>query len=217
MVSQGFQNNQKEKEVASAASLDFVIPYVHSGDGGEELRKALSTLKNVGDWSGKVWIIGDYESWFEDLEGLTHLNCPPTGNKFVGIQEALLMACNHEDVSERAYYSNDDIYINRPYASIPPLHMAWGDDYGENSYGNTMTETYRWLQTHGIEQPLNYEPHAPLPVVKNDLREALKITLEHAKVRVPLQIRSVYGNLYNIGGEFFVDGKGKDGWPITSS
>lgn len=215
MVSQRLQDNrEKEKEVASAASLlDFVIPYVRSGDGGQELRVALSTLKNVGDWSGKVWIVGDYESWFEDLIGLTHLPSPRADIKWVGIQTALLIACEHPDVSERFYYSNDDIYVNVPFAHIPPLYKdTWAED---DYYGNTVQETRKWLMSQNISDPLNYEPHTPLPVVKTDFREILRYCLKHAETRIPLQVRTAYGNFFNIGGELFEDKKSMHGEEIT--
>lgn len=203
---------QKDQEV----SYDFVVPYVHSGDGGKELKVALSMLKNVGDWSGKVWIIGDYESWFEDLAGLTYLPCRSDGNKFHGIQTALLKACKHPDVSEQFYYSNDDIFITSPTPHIPPLYKStWAED---DYYGNTVQETKKYLMSHNIvqgDEPLNYEPHAPLPVVKADFKVALEVCLEHAKTRIPLQVRTIYGNMFAIGGELFEDVKSMDGEKVA--
>lgn len=192
--------------------MDFVIPYVRSGDGGQELRIALSTLKNVGDWSGRVWIIGEYESWFEDLVGLNFLPSPRADIKWLGIQQALLVACKHPDVSQKFYYSNDDIYIVKPRLTIPPLYKnTWAED---DYYGNTVQETKKWLMSHNIENPLNYEPHTPLPVVKVNLRDSLEICLEHAQTRIPLQVRTLYGNQFAIGGELIEDKKSMNGEEI---
>lgn len=201
---------QKSKVAPGAAFLDVVIPYVRSGDGGQELRAALATLPNIADWSGKVWICGDYESWFEDLVGLEYIQVPSKENKFVNIQRALLAACDDERVSKAFYYSYDDCYVMRPFDHIPPLYReGWQDD---GFYGNTVLETRDWLLRAGLWQDVkNYETHTPMPVDKALFKIALEVCLEHAKRRVPMQVRTVYGNINGIGGELFEDQKEHDG------
>jgi hypothetical protein len=223
MVPPRFQkDSQKDKEVALATSYDFVIPYVHSGDGGQELRKALATLKNVLDWSGKVWIVGDYESWFEDLSGLEHLSCPPGTNKWVGIQEALMKACKTLEVSEQFYYSNDDIFCNDQFFHIPPLYREPIDEQTKDVdgfYHQSLIATKRLLiRKLGDRVVLNYETHTPLFMDKNKLATTLnEIKAIQDSGYMPLQLRTYYGNMWNIGGEFYEDGKHKEGLAITSS
>ena len=202
---------QKTEVAPRAAFLDVVIPYVRSGDGGQELRAALATLPLIADWSGKVFICGDYESWFEDLVGLEYIQVPSKDNKFINIQRALLAACNDERVSEQFYYSYDDCYVMRPFDHIPPLYRdGWQED---GFYGNTVLETRDWLIRSGewYKEIKNYETHTPMPVVKRDFKIALEVCLEHAKVRVPMQVRTVYGNIFGVGGVLFEDQKEHDG------
>ena len=215
MVQKRLQNDKiSKKEVAPwAASFDVVIPYVHSNDDGKELRAALATLYRIGDWSGKVWVCGDREKWFDDVDYIEYLPVPSLGDKFVNIQKALLAACNDERVSKNFYYSYDDCYIMRPFSHIQPLYReGWQDD---GYYGNTVYATREWLRANSTWVPavkvLNYEVHAPMPMNKANLKPALEICIEHAKGRVPLQIRTIYGNLYDIGGLPFEDKKEHDG------
>lgn len=217
MVSPRFQNDKK----ASQKALDVVVPYVHSGDGGQELRKALSTLKNIGDWSGKVWIIGDYESWFEDCLGLTHIPCPPDGNKWVGIQAALTKACKTPEISERYYYSNDDIYINDQFFYIPPFYREPVDEQtkdSNDSYSQSLIATKRLLMRQGVKKVLNYETHTPIPIDKAKMLVVLnRIKKIQDSGYMTLQLRTYYGNMWGIGGEFYEDGKNKEGLAITST
>lgn len=216
MVSSGFQKSDQQK--------DCVIPYVQSGDGGKELRRSLATLKNIGDWSGKVWIIGEYESWFEDLAGLMYIACPPNGNKWTGIQSALLKACNTPEVSEQYYYSNDDIYCHDEFFTIPPLFRESIDEqteHSDDSYSQSLIATKRLLMRQlslDSKDIKNYETHTPLPVIKSRLREVLgTISAIQESGYMTLQLRTYYGNVENIGGEYYADGKGKQGLAITSS
>lgn len=204
---------------------DVVIPYVQSGDGGEELKASIATLKNIGDWSGKVWVVGDSEPWFDDDPIVTYVPCASGINKWVGIQDALLKACDIQEVSEQFYYSNDDIYINDEFFSIPPMFRESIDEHVNTSddgmYASTVYATKRLLRRtlpHGHEDIKNYETHTPLPVDKNKLGDALR-TIQDIQNSgyMTLQLRTYYGNTENIGGEFYADGKGKTGLAITSS
>lgn len=218
MVSTQLQDDQQEEV------RDVVIPYVRSGDGGQELRRSLRTLKNIGDWSGRVWILGEYESWFEDLVGLTFIAVKAGDNKFVGIQDALVKACNTPEISEVFYYSNDDIYINDAFLSIPPMYredLSEQEATANSFYAQSLAATKRLLERQKLFpefQIVNYETHTPLPVVKKQLKATLEaIQKIQASGYMTLQLRTYYGNTWGIGGEFYEDGKNKEGLAITSS
>ena len=49
------------------SKLPVVIPYVHTNDDGAELRYTLRSLKNIKNWNGEVYVIGDKERWFKDI------------------------------------------------------------------------------------------------------------------------------------------------------
>lgn len=218
MVQSRLQEIQQQEKV----TFDFVIPYVHSGDNGRELKKALSTLSNVLDWSGKVWVIGENEPWFMDMPNLHFIPCKPDGNKWVGIQSALTIACKTSGVSEQFYYSNDDIYIHDQFERILPMYRETIAEQTANSddpYSQSLIATERLLKRLSkIEDVLNYETHTPLFVDKAKLASSLDNikNIQHGGY-MTLQLRTYYGNIWSIGGEQIVDGKHKEGLAITSS
>lgn len=185
---------------------------------------SLATLYHVADWSGIVWIVGDSEDWFPENPDaiIRYIPSPSVDDKFKNIQNALLRACKNPEVSEQFYYSNDDIYITADMPTIPPLYCGHIDsDDVSDFYHQSYSATETWLERH-LEGPIyNYEAHAPLPVVKKDLEKVLTDLLELEKNYITLQLRTMYGNIYTIGGDSFVDAKEGNGQkpsgPIVST
>jgi len=124
-------------------------------------------------------------------------------------------------VSDDFYYSNDDIYIWDQFFHIPPFYREPIDEHADkvdSLYSQSLIATKRLLIRQGIDDVSNYEGHTPLPVNKSKLAETLStITRIQDSGYMPLQLRTYYGNMWDIGGEFYADGKHKDGLAITSS
>jgi hypothetical protein len=67
-----------------------------------------------------------------------------------------------------------------------------------SSYTRSLQETRGKLLRLGIEDPLDYELHVPMPMTKDGLLKALKNNS---------LFRSTYGNLYGVGGKTIKDVK----------
>jgi hypothetical protein len=96
------------------------------------------------------------------------------------------------------------------------------DEHAEksnNSYSQSLIATKRLLKRSiSINPILNYETHTPMPVTKTRLKATLeKIKQVQDSGYMTLQLRTYYGNVWYIGGEYYDDGKHKEGLAITSS
>src|SRR5690606_31459906 len=69
-----------------------------------------------------------------------------------------------------------------------------------------MRATAEWLRReHRVAEPLSYELHVPMLVRKRERLEAMRLA-ESIGVRVP-HVRTIYGNLLQLGGERMADVK----------
>lgn len=201
--------------------VDVVFP-VRPGDSNEELRYSLRSLaKHVPHH--RVWIAGYRPSWVSGEVGYipVHQYAPRT-RKWANARANRWAACHHPEVSEQFYLFNDDMFVMQPVSEIPVLHRGRVTDVirrykdrgiqpargAKGSYLRGMIETLAVLRALGIHNPLSYELHIPLPVTKHGLAAAIDIG-EQAKIEVP-HIRTIFGNLYELGGVETEDVKIKD-------
>jgi hypothetical protein len=66
-----------------------------------------------------------------------------------------------------------------------------------NKWRRTVADTGEWLKARGIQVPLCYEGHTPMPFKKSLAKPVLEALLAEEK---DLQFRSAYGNLVLKGG-----------------
>jgi len=175
----------------------------------EELRYSLRSLANLPH--DRVWVFGGAPDW---VRGVTVVPTFQRASKHAVTTRSLRDACNHPDVSDPFALFNDDFYVTAPCADVPVLHrgsvahvMA---DYAarlgvESRYLQGMAETRDLLRDLGIAEPLSYELHVPLPVCKSEMLTALEIGMA-AGIPV-LHKRTMYGNLWGIGGRRIEDVK----------
>jgi hypothetical protein len=179
---------------------DLVYPF-KPRRGAEELRYSLRSMENLPH--DRVWIVGkELPPW---ARSLNLISVPDRGTKWQNIPRAIAAAC--EKVSERFVLANDDFFVMAPVQEMPVLHRGPLDEKKKGgSYNQGYVETAKLLRDLGVEgELLNYELHVPLPVVRDDMAEALRIA-EGFKGRC-LQARTLYGNLFGIGGEQMDDVK----------
>ena len=178
----------------------------------EELRYSLRSLANLEH--GRVWIAGHLPAW---VRNVGHIATLQTGTVWQNSTNNLLAACSHPEVSDRFIFMNDDYFILQP-TEIGVFHRGpIIDRYprcgqtvkGQRKYDG-MEGTYNLCREAGVETPLDYELHVPLPVVKQGMAEAVS----HAR-RADLNVdrlrkRSLYGNLNAIGGNRIKDVTSRD-------
>ncbi|WP_381804187.1 hypothetical protein [Streptomyces niveus] len=184
---------------------DLVVP-VRETAVNEQLRYALRS------WSAnlphrKVWIVGHRPKW---LRGVEHIQTAQPGTKYQNTTDAVRAACEHPDVADRFLLMNDDFFVMQRQTEMPVLHRGPVRDveryYAARASGKYlagMRETRDLLVSLGHDDPLSYELHVPLPVVKAGMLEALNVG-RHLTV---VHKRTLYGALANLGGQRIEDVK----------
>src|SRR5690554_3413219 len=102
--------------------IDVVYVYKQSGN-GDELKHSLRSLRNLADFNGKVFIVGDSHTWFSN--DITHIPCPSkTRNFYLDAEEKWLKAISDERISDNFIAMNDDMYITES-TSLPVMHQGY--------------------------------------------------------------------------------------------
>lgn len=173
--------------------MDIVIPYIYTRS--DELIYVLRSLKNIPHRN--VYIIGDKPRF--QLKNITYFYQEQTHNPALNTNTILTKICETEEISDDFIWLADDIYFLKPIKEIPTLHRGLYKDIVEknkklrpNFYRKRIEATYKYLLDRGIKDPLCYELHTPFVINKQKWLE-LDLSPEYNK-------RSVYGNIYNIGG-----------------
>lgn len=183
-----------------------MIP-VREGEHNEELRYALRSIAaHVPHRT--IWLAGHRPSW---VRGVGHIPVPQVaGRKWANTRANRAAACQHPEVAERFVLWNDDMFALQPVGEIPVWHRgpvtAVIGDYRQNGqvgwtrnpYLSGLLSTLTWLRARGHDEPLSYELHVPLPVHKTLFADTLRLA-ETLGVEAP-HIRTLYGNLHQLGG-----------------
>lgn len=200
-----------------APDLVFVVRH---GEPNDSLRYVLRSMAaNVPH--ATVWIAGYCPEW---ATGVRHIPVPQLSTKWANSTSNLRAAVTHRDVADRFVFCCDDTFVLRPVDRIPVMHRGpvagVVADYEARGVGSQyvmgMRATAKLLGRLGRPDPLCYEVHAPLPVDKEPMAEALELA---GRVHYPLHKRTLYGAWWQIGGELVEDPKVADrdakGWPAT--
>jgi hypothetical protein len=178
-----------------------VYVYKRTSDRGRELRYSLRSLVNVTNWNGEVFICGDKEAWLSDKVqmipfGRSHIKYQDVRNKLKAISE-------DKRVPDDFLFFNDDFFVMRP-TEVTPLYDGRLKHFdGASEWRRSKSKTRDYLIERGIKNPYNYAVHAPIPMNKQNLAELLS----REDIQTGLSIRSLYGNIYKIGGRQYKDRK----------
>lgn len=188
---------------------DIVIP-VREGEHNPELRWALRSLALVPH--GQVWIAGHMPAW---VRGVRCIPTTQNRSKYENSTGNLLAACGQPAVAESFVLWNDDIFLLESIEKIPVLHRgpisAVIDYYrsiASKAYLRGMETTVEILARLGIDDPLSYELHVPLPMTKSGFLYAHQAaTADGMPPTRVLHKRTLFGNLARIGGQLTHDVK----------
>ena len=193
----------------------------------EELRYSLrSVARNL--MHDVVWIVGYKPAW---VTGVEYLPVKQHATKWQNSTANLVTACDSgTGVAERFALMNDDFYVLESMVEVPILNRGpvAGEiaryRYTRSRYVDGIEQTATLLKrVAGIDAPISYELHVPLPVVKSDMRAALHLAATEGRHIIAIHKRTLYGNLYGIGGETRDDvklhgsGDPLPDWPLVST
>lgn len=202
-----------------------IVYVVRPGDWNEELRYSLRSLVNLPH--GRVWIVGHKPPWVTNVH---HWARNQSEGKHLNATKGLVEITDEigASLTKPFLLFNDDFYVMRPIKKMPILHMG---PVGEvidwyarmrhiGAYYRGMQETYQLCKALGIQKPLSYELHVPMPIYREPLLDAWKKG-RHLKI---LHIRTLYGNLAGLQGTYMADvkvyrgrTKGWEDWPFLST
>lgn len=184
--------------------MDIVYIYKRTTDHGQELKHSMRSIKNVTNWSGEVFVCGETEKWFSDKVHI--IRADKSNTKWIDQEYKLRAICNDTRVSDDFIYFNDDFYIMEP-TKITPLYDGELELYDRPSnWLKAKTDTRKLLEEMG-KPYLNYDIHVPIVFNKAKLLDILDRLEERRETR--LQPRSLYGNIYEIGGQQYKDRKAR--------
>ena len=180
-----------------------LITYIRTLDRGQELRYSLRSLKNITNWNGDVFVVGDREAWFKNIHHIHRTRI--IGKPYLDQVTKLNHAVKQID-SDKIIISMDDVYI------LEPTKISFytrGELVGgtENHYRRTKLYTAEKLRQQA-KNALDYECHAPYLVDKDKFIQITDMILNDEQPKM-LQWRSLYGNTYNPPSQEFEDKKTK--------
>lgn len=176
--------------------MDLV--YICRDGDNEELRYSIrSAIENIPHEN--IWVFGGKPDWYIG----NHVRLKQNGFKYDNARANLAAVARHYDVSENFILMNDDFYAIRPVESVLPLHRGTLQEHLDMikvnlGYKKFVQETQDLLVSMGVTEPLSYELHVPMVMTKAGLKKV---------IRMDGLWRSLYGNLYSVGGEKFNDVK----------
>jgi hypothetical protein len=181
--------------------VDFV--YTCRDGENEELRYSIrSVLNSFPD--ATIWVAGGKPSWYIG----NYINIDQVSNGHTNQLANFMAVCNSDKIPDNFILMNDDFFIINKINNIEYFYSGLLQDkvdlyldlVGDNSYVRRLMQTLSRLHKYGIAHPLDYEMHIPFPVEK----DKFKVVLEKDS---RFNWRSIYGNVFKVGGEQIEDVK----------
>lgn len=181
--------------------MNFV--YICRGGENEELRYSLrSVVDSFPD--ANVWIVGGIPKWYSGDK----ISIEQNAGKWANAINNLVAIIESKDIPEEFILMNDDFFITKKIDSIKHYHegpiLDKIEKYNElkmdPNYVKKLGHTYARLQRMGVDNPISYETHTPMTMLKERLSEIMQYC-------PPSLWRSMYGNVHQVGGEQIKDVK----------
>ncbi len=180
---------------------DFV--YICKSGENHELKYSIRSVIKCFP-NANIWVVGGKPNWYIG----NYIELKQSGAKYKNAYENLKLISNSDQISNDFYLMNDDFYIIKDIKSIEMFHGGLLDRKvnlyetinPKSAYTSKLRLTLNKLLNLGIQYPYDYELHVPMLMNKENLFKSL----QHGD---KLLWRSMYGNLYNVGGTEIEDVK----------
>ena len=183
--------------------MDIVIPYLQTSS--DELRYALRSIEQNVEHD-RVFIIGDRPGWIKNVEYIPYHQAY---RRYHNVRNIMQLACDNPDISDDFIFTNDDIFIMKPTKHFN-YHRGTIEEVAEyfsGRYKTNLLRTKELLEKLGYKDTLCYELHIPTILNKQKKEKASLIRKKHIPENQNIQLRTLYGNLYNLGGRKIKDVK----------
>ena len=174
--------------------LDIVY-FVKDAPVNEELKYSLrSVCENL--QFNRLWIFGGCP---KEITPDVRIRVVQTGRtKWDRVRRMFIKACENKDLTDDFILFNDDFFVMQKTDEIPTWYRATLDDHikvlAKGNYANLLKCARKNLEVRK-KTTLSYELHVPFVFNKKKLLKLIRETPElHCT-------RTLYGNMYKIGGE----------------
>jgi hypothetical protein len=174
----------------------------------EELRYSIrSVVANLPH--ANIWVVGDRPGWYTG----NFIPVKLTGVKYNNARNNLSAIVNSTEISDQFYLMNDDFFVLNKIdnfvdwnsGSLYKKVVLYEELVSNSWYTKMLSNTYKRLVRLGFKDPIDYELHVPMKMEKDKLAKVLKYTTE--------LWRSMYGNMFEVGGDehedvkYYINGK----------
>ena len=176
-----------------------IVYFVKDAQTNNELRYSIrSVVKNMP--YKRIWIFGGCPY---NITPDVHVRAEQNGHsKWENVHNMYQLACSNKELTDNFIMFNDDFYIMQPMSKIIPMYRCTLDEHialleakfaHSNNYTKILRRCNEELKELGKSR-LSYELHVPFIFNKHKLEKLIN--------RFPKQncTRTLYGNLYSIGG-----------------
>lgn len=178
------------------------IVYVCREGDNEELRYSIrSVMQNLPH--DNLWVVGGRPNWYKGA----HIPVIQNKTYFLNAKTNMRRVLHSDQISDKFILMNDDFFVMQPVEELQYMYSGLLLDKIQlrekqnpgDLYTKMLLKTYSELyQRSHIKQPLDYELHVPMMFEKEKLSSV---------IGSQGLWRSMYGNIYNVGGEQFTDTK----------
>jgi hypothetical protein len=170
----------------------------------EELRYSIrSVAKNMPHEN--IVVVGGKPDWYTGT--FIPVDSGSSTNKYENTKNNIRQIVDSPDISDDFVLMNDDFYVLKPIDQVPYYHNGLlADKIAEfvrfttwSTYTNVLSRTMSVLNNLGIRDPLDYTLHIPMMFNKQKLADILPHPIA--------SIRTLYGNIYKVGGRKMSDVK----------
>lgn len=167
----------------------------------EELRYSLRSLEKFGQNVGRVFITGECPNFIDQNKVIftpeLDIGCPAINHWWKVYQTFE----KHQELTGNVLLMYDDVFFAKEFDAANYPYFFRGDlpNYYFGNYQKSLVNAYLFLIEHkkGIK---HYGNHCPF-IYNRDLFLKLTRYFEDKKLdEVGMSVRSVYGNLFNVGG-----------------
>lgn len=175
--------------------------YICRGGDNEELRYSLrSVVANMPH--KKVWVVGGKPDWYAG----NYIEVPQNKDKYSNARANLRAIVECGDISRTFVLMNDDFYVIQKVDDVPYYHggdlidkiKTFEGFAAKSRYVQILWDTVHVLAYRGSPTTLDYALHVPMVMEKDKLAPLLGYQAS---------IRTLYGNLYRVGGQRIDDVK----------
>jgi hypothetical protein len=181
--------------------MDFV--YICRDGENEELRYSIRTVLNSFP-EANIWVVGNKPGWYCGK----YIEVKQDKHKYLNAINNLKALCECLEISNSFILMNDDFFIIKKINKIDHFYNGLLSEKiekftkitGSSMYIKKLITTNNKLIRLGIKNPLDYELHIPMQMDKVRLLDILN--------KYPECLwRSMYGNLFHVGGTQMQDVK----------